>query len=217
MTASIDWKVLEGDYRAGIKSLRALAAEYGISESAIRKHVKRDGWERDLGDKIRQRATSIVLMDAVRSDKVRTPDGIFEHDTIESNAQVQAYVIRDHRSLLRRCRALADRLLGELEAITYNRELFERLGELLMDSAEDGPQDKRLEALAKVLSLSGRIDSFKKLAEAQRIVVTLERDVFGISADTAPKPYEDLSPDQIKARILHLQAKATGIVAGANQ
>jgi hypothetical protein len=217
MTAPIDWTLLEGDYRAGIKSLRAMAAEHGISEGAIRKRAKRDGWERDLGEKIRQLAGAMVLMDAVRKDEVRTPSGVLERDTIESNAQLQAYVMREHRSLLRRCRALADLLLGELEATTNNRELFERLGELLMDSAEDGAQDKRLEALAKVLSLPGRIDSFKKLAEAQRIVVTLERDVFGISADTAPKPYEDLSPDQIKARILHLQAKATGIVAGANQ
>lgn len=212
MTAPIDWALLEGDYRASIKSLRAMAAEHGISEGAIRKRAKRNGWERDLGEKIRQRAGAMVLMDAVRKDEVRTPSGILERDTIESNAQLQAYVMREHRSTLRRCRALAESLLGELEAITYNRELFERLAEFLIDSAEDGAQDKRLEALAKVLSLPGRIDSFKKLTEAQRIVVTLDRDVFGIAGDTAAKPYEDLTPDQIKARILHLQAKAGGVI-----
>lgn len=207
MATLIDWGAIEPDWRAGIKSKLELSKEFGVSRAAMDKHFDKLGISRDLAAKIRSRAESLVAQDAVTS-KVACVTVAAECEIVESNAQLQAYVMREHRSTLRRCRALAESLLGELEAITYNRELFERLAEFLIDSAEDGARDKRLEALAKVLSLPGRIDSLRKLVEAQRIVVTLERDMFGISADTAPKPYEDLTSEQIKARIAHLAAKA---------
>lgn len=48
-----DWERIEADYRAGVLSLREIAAANGITEGAIRKRAKRDGWTRDLGAKIR--------------------------------------------------------------------------------------------------------------------------------------------------------------------
>jgi len=47
MTTSIDWISIEGEYRADISSLREIGAKYGITEGAIRKRAKRDGWLRD--------------------------------------------------------------------------------------------------------------------------------------------------------------------------
>lgn len=46
MTAP-DWLAIEGEYRAGEKSVNALAKEYGVSEGGIRKHAKKKGWLRD--------------------------------------------------------------------------------------------------------------------------------------------------------------------------
>jgi len=48
----IDWDRIEVDYRAGIKTLRDIAAEHSISHGAITKRCKRDGWVRDLTAKI---------------------------------------------------------------------------------------------------------------------------------------------------------------------
>ena len=42
-----DWIALEGDYRAGAKSLRAMADQYGVPESSIRRIAKKKGWIRD--------------------------------------------------------------------------------------------------------------------------------------------------------------------------
>jgi hypothetical protein len=39
-----DWDAIERDYRAG-KPLRAIAAEHGLSHTAIRKRGVRDGWQ----------------------------------------------------------------------------------------------------------------------------------------------------------------------------
>ena len=41
-----DWEAIEREFRAGIRSLREIGAEYGVTEGAIRKRAKRDGWQR---------------------------------------------------------------------------------------------------------------------------------------------------------------------------
>lgn len=45
--ATPDWEAIETAYRAGMMSLREIAAQHGISEGAIRKRAKRDDWSRD--------------------------------------------------------------------------------------------------------------------------------------------------------------------------
>jgi len=44
-----DWVAIEGEYRAGVHSLRVIAEKYGITEGAIRKKAKAKGWLRDPG------------------------------------------------------------------------------------------------------------------------------------------------------------------------
>jgi len=42
-----DWVAIEGIYRAGVKSIRDIAIDHGISDTAVRKHAKKHGWLRD--------------------------------------------------------------------------------------------------------------------------------------------------------------------------
>lgn len=44
---AIDWEAAERDFRAGQLSNRMIAEKHGVSETAIRKRAKRDGWERE--------------------------------------------------------------------------------------------------------------------------------------------------------------------------
>ncbi|MGE8449998.1 MAG: hypothetical protein ACN6OP_05095 [Pseudomonadales bacterium] len=46
------WERIELNYRAGIKSLRQIAAEQGISEGVIRKRAKGDDWSRGRSERI---------------------------------------------------------------------------------------------------------------------------------------------------------------------
>lgn len=55
-----DWERIEADYRAGLLSVREIAASQGITHGAINKRAKRDGWERDLAAKIRAKADALV-------------------------------------------------------------------------------------------------------------------------------------------------------------
>ena len=43
----IDWEAAERDFRVGQLSNRMIAEKHGVSETAIRKRAKRDGWERE--------------------------------------------------------------------------------------------------------------------------------------------------------------------------
>lgn len=42
----VDWELVEKDYRAGLKTLRQIAQERGVSHVAVGKRAKRSGWMR---------------------------------------------------------------------------------------------------------------------------------------------------------------------------
>lgn len=186
--APVDWHRIEVDYRAGIKPLRLMAEEHGITHGAINKRAKKEGWSRDLSEKIRARAEEKVSKAAV-STEVSTQRMVTERQVVEANAQIQSDVILGHRKGLAKLGALRDKLLSEVEAITDNLELFQNLGELLDESGEDASgrfkSDKRNEVYRRVISMSERIDNAKKLVEIDEKVRKGEREAFGIDAEGA--------------------------------
>lgn len=174
-----DWELIELDYRSGIKSLRQIGAEHGVSEGAIRKRAKRDDWSRDLSAKIKDKADDLVRKEAVRSE-VRT-ESATEKEVIEANAEMQASIILAHRSDIRRNRELSKALLAELEKQTGDHGLYDELATLLHSKKKVG--DKALEQFRRVMNTPHRIDSAKKLAETLKILIGLEREAFGIDAN----------------------------------
>jgi len=176
-----DWERIEADYRAGLLSVREIAASQGITHGAINKRAKRDGWERDLTAKIRAKADALVskreVSKLVSAEKVATDKVI-----VEANAEVIAGIRMAHRSDIRRSRALAMSMLEELEVQTTDLDLFQELGEILRSEDERG-NDKRNDIYNKVIANAGRVDSMKKLAETLRILIGLEREAYNISPD----------------------------------
>ena len=94
MTAEKDvaWDVIELDYRAGVKTLRQIAEEHGITHGAINKRAKRDGWTRDLSAKIAAKADELVSRAAV-SRTVSKEQRILERQVVDNYAEVQANAI----------------------------------------------------------------------------------------------------------------------------
>ena len=174
---SIDWEAIEREYRAGIRSLREIAEQFGITHGAIRKRAARDGWKRDLSAKIRAEADALVARGAAST--VSAED---EQDIVRAGAELQASIVREHRKDIQRNRSLATSLLAELEAQTGKLELYDQLGELLFSPNGSGV-DKLNELYRKVIALPSRIDSAKKLAETLKVLVGMERKAFGIADD----------------------------------
>lgn len=178
-----DWERIEADYRAGIKTLRQIAGEHGVTHGAINKRAKRDGWSRDLSVKIAAKADELVSKSAV-STPVSTDSRISERAVIDANAQAIVSVRLSHRRDIQRSRGIAMRLFDELELQSgpENAALLEQLGELMRREDERG-QDKLNDLYHKIISLPGRAKTMKDLGESLRVLVTLERQAFGL--DTA--------------------------------
>lgn len=186
--SSPDWERIETDYRAGLLSVREIAAAQGVSHVAIGKRAKRDGWERDLGAKIKAKAEALVtsrtVTKEVTAEKVATDRAI-----IEANAEVIANVRLGHRKDIGRARTLAMSLLAELEAQTSNVQLLDEIGEILGGDEESGQgiSDKMLSLYHAVTSLPGRTKTMKDLGDTLHKLIGLEREAYGI-AD--PKKFE---------------------------
>ncbi len=167
-----DWERIEGDYRAGLMSLREIASAHTITEGAIRKRAKRDGWERDLGSKIRTRADAKLARSAV-AHAMATANAASEREIIEANAERIAQVRGEHRADITRGRALALKLLSELEEQPAVHEAFRAAVK-----AGDAEEAKRL--AADLLDLPARIKGTKELADTLRILIGLEREAYGM-------------------------------------
>ncbi len=186
-----DWERVEADYRAGTKSLREIAAEHGITEGAIRKRAKQQGWSRDLNAKVRAKADELVRKALVRTE-VRK-ESATEKETVEVEAQVQARIRLAHRGDITRMRALVLRLLAECEAESSDPALFASLGEMLRKPDEKGV-DRLNEVYQKAISLPQRIKGVKELAESLRVLVAMEREAYGLdtTGDAAVDPLSEL-------------------------
>lgn len=205
----VDWSLIEPHYRAGIKSVNELAAENGISETAIRKHAQKNNWSRDLLEGVRVRTREMFVEDLARegrqslggssnsnnsSNPLRADDSVEE--IRESSALTQTYVLRDQRKTIGVGQKLTFRLLDELDAATSH------VGELedLINAPDTDP--KRRTAMLKAVSLPGRAAVMRDIATATRTWVNLERQAFGIVEEISKPPAAgDMTAEQLRAEI----------------
>ncbi len=150
-----DWGKIELDYRAGIKVLRQIASEHGITEGAIRKRAKAEDWERDLGAKIQAKSDAIVQKETVRNLVRKEYSAYHENDLVTANAEITAGVRLEHRKDVQNLRRIAKKFSEELEA-----------------DETDVP-------------LPAKITSLKNLSDTTKTLIALEREAFGITAATA--------------------------------
>lgn len=191
-----DWKAIELDYRAGIKTLREIADAHGITHGAINKRAKRDGWTRDLQAKIHAKADELVSKQVV-SKTVSKEQRILERDFVEACADEIAAVRLTHKRGIARAWRIVDMLMQELEHQTDNIDLYEQLGEL-MYSPDDKGVDKLNEVYRKAMSLPSRSSTVKTLLEALKTAIGLEREALGIT-DRTPGSDDDPLSRIIKA------------------
>lgn len=174
-----DWERIETDYRAGLLSVREIAASQGVSHVAIAKRAKRDGWERDLGAKIKAKADALVTSQAVTTS-VTTEKTVTDKAIVDANAQVIANIRIAHRTDIARSRALAMSLLSELEQQTEHTDLYEQLVDALAASEENISQ-QRMTAFRRAIEVSGRTSTMKLLSDTLKTLIALEREAYNLT------------------------------------
>lgn len=180
-----DWERIEADYRAGVLSLREIAAANGITHGAINKRAKRDGWARDLAAKIKAKANELVSKQAV-STAVSAERAVTERQIIDANAQRIADIQGGQKATAARIHRFGLTLLAELEGQTASLEDLENLGELLR-SEDEGGRDQLNDLYRKIISTPGRVDSAKKVAETLKHAIGLERQAYGLDDKKPPE------------------------------
>ena len=207
---AVDWERIELDYRAGIKTLRQIAEENGITHGAINKRAKRDGWERDLSEKIRSKADALVSK-ALVSSEVSTVTKMAERQVIEVAAQAVADVRLAHRRDIHRARNLANALLDELEKQTdpATLSLLNDLGEMLRNPDDKGA-DKLNDLYHAIIALPERSKTMKVLVESLQKLVDMERTAFGMDAKGADEDKKGVEAVSTKDLLLLAQALRGG-------
>lgn len=195
-----DWERIEFDYRAGVLSLREIAANQGVSHQAVAKRAKAGGWDRDIAAKVKARVDSMVAKSLVDSP-VDSKSVATEKQVIDANAAAIVQVKLSHRKDIGRSRAIVMSMLEELELTCgpENAELLAELGELMHEPDERG-QDKRKDLFDKLLSLNGRSVTMKNLAESLKGMVALEREAF--SLNTAPPDDDNKPANTVKVKFV---------------
>lgn len=179
--ASPDWEQVEIAYRAGVKTLRQIADENGVTHGAVNKRAKRDGWDRDLSAKIKAKAEALVSK-ALVSDSVSKERRITENEVVEAAAANSAAVQLGHRKDIHRARKLTASLFDELEQQTKPETLkgLRTLGELLANPDEKTGRDRMNEVYQAVISLPERSKTLKILTESLQKTVDMERQAFNM-------------------------------------
>lgn len=185
--AQPDWEAIQLAYRAATPSIRALAAQHGITEGAIRKRAKNEEWTRDLAAKVKYKRDDLVRTAEVRS-QVRTDSkrqsAYSEKQKVEISATIQANKILEHRVDIARTRGVTMLLLSELEAICGPdaAAMLAELGELLR-SPDDRGVDRLNDIYKTIISLPERAKTMKSLADSLRVLVDMERTAFSMDED----------------------------------
>jgi hypothetical protein len=180
---AVDWNAVEPHYRAGIRALKDIGTEFGVSDAAIIKHAKKSEWSRDLKAKIQAKADAKVSA-AVVSAEVSAEKKLTESVRVEIEAEVQARIRLAHRADIARARTLSMSLLSELEAQTGDVDSLYRLGEILRCEDDKGA-DRLNDAYRAIISLPERTKTMKALIESVKIVIGLEREAFSIAGEPA--------------------------------
>lgn len=127
-TKQPDWEAIEAAFRAGSLSIRTIADQHGISDTAIRNRAKKHGWQRDLTEQVRQTTKSKLVRAEVRSDgsheQART-----DAEIIDEASDAAAAVVLAHRAGLAQWRGIANKLcvaLAEMDVTEDNHDKFAR-------------------------------------------------------------------------------------------
>lgn len=139
--STIDWPRIELEYLSGEDSIREIADRYEISDTAIRKRAKAEGWKR----------------------KVRTPTRREPERSPPPPAATDPETAIDAAAIADTGRSLVARMLDELDVVTSRRGELE---DIIIAATDGDDDDARRDAMLRTTSLGSRAGTMKTLALA---------------------------------------------------
>lgn len=167
----VDWEAIGREYRAGQLSVREIARQYDVSDTAIRKKGKERGWQRDLTEEARRQTRAQLQREDAEVDPYASDQ---ERQAVAQAAQRGVQVVRVHRDAIERQRRVAQKLITLVERYL---------------NAADGTSDEDVERVTQlaVWLFPGKGDGLSSLMQAASSsldrLVRLERKAFNLDED----------------------------------
>lgn len=201
-----DWDAVERDYRTGKFTLRELADKYGVTHGAIGQQSRKNGWEKDLTEEIRQATNARLVSELVSNEVSKTTQAV--SNTVLAAAEVNARVILGHRTGLQRITNIKNMMLNQIEQAAAQLPDLAEVIEMARNPDENG-MDRVNDALRKALGRGALVDDLKKLTEVDAQVRKGEREAFQIDADTGTDDdkTKTLTDAERAVRLLHFLNK----------
>lgn len=194
-----DWESIEGEYRAGVFSVREIAKRYKITEGAVRKRANKERWLRDLTTQVHAAVRSQLIRDAAdepepapaaeskgkRQDRPKEEEKKpkSEREIIAAAATTVAKVINVHRSDIAKGRGIVELLFDQLHDAAGNRhEIEDTIYE------EEKKSGERRYRMLRAVSLPMHAATVRDLSQAMRNLVMLEREAYNIDDAPAAEP-----------------------------
>ena len=171
-----DWEAIEAEYRSGTISNSELGRKYDVSEGAIRKRAKAQGWTKDLTEKVQTAVRDKLVRAEVREANARTSSRT-DAEIIEAAAETAVQVVQIHRRDVRNGRTICAALFAELQDTSANREL---IAECIESETQDDLSPTRRNQMMKAVSLPTRARAMLDLSAAMKNLVAVERQAFNL-------------------------------------
>lgn len=224
-------KGVEADYRAGLLSIRCIAAKHHVSEAAVRKWAKSavdaDGhpspWQRDLNPQVIERVKHILSADPAKSAAhvragVRTPHAratvvtqtrseAQEEEISDLAARTVVEVVRQQRVRLHGARNLIEQAVELLGIAAESRDLLEQF---IMEETAGDLTPRRRRSMLNSVSLGAHAAAIRDLATAMQQVVTLERQAYGLKPGDNPiasSVSQPISQEEIDRKLEELRRR----------
>jgi phage terminase Nu1 subunit (DNA packaging protein) len=173
-----DWLYIQAQFELAEKSVPTLSKETGVPVQRIFAVAHRNGWLRaqDADVAAQQRAELRLAREsqdeiALQEEKARL---------IEVNVQMQANMLHTHRQDIGMARTISMQLFQELQGMMTNQDLLADLGRRMRNENDRGV-DKENDLYQYVIGFNGRVDSVKKLTDAMKNLLLLERQAYGVT------------------------------------
>lgn len=187
-TKQPDWEAIERAYRAGSLSIRTIAERQGVSDTAIRKKAKVQGWARDLSDQVRKEVRSKLVRGEVRNDQGANCE--LDAEIIEEAAEEGARVVRSHRRDIRKATNLANLLMDDLLSTIQRREEIE---DAIIDETDEDNNGMRRASMLAAVALPSNSKTLFQLSSAMKNLQVLERQAFGLDEKEKSADADELS------------------------
>jgi hypothetical protein len=189
-----DWERIERLYRAGKLSNHAIAAQCDVTEGAIRKRAKRDGWEKDLSARV-----DVAVKAKLARAPMLTKNHATEREIVEEAASTAVALVLGHRTEIARLQSIAKTMASQLIDVTDNEQLIVDEIEIATEDDQDGRRRARMEA---AVALPARVDTLKKLTDSWKTIVAMGREAFSLDKPEArDDPLEKLTEDELDAKL----------------